>query len=82
MMRADLVRRVRETVEKVLCVEIAPNSNPQVSLAELGADSMDKIELIMALEEKFDCEITDDEADKIKTLWDVVNFMEKKSWQE
>lgn len=43
---------------------------------DLGADSLDVVELVMALEEKFDVEIPDDEAEKIRTVKDVVNYIE------
>ena len=45
---------------------------------DLGADSLDVVELVMALEEKFDIEIPDDEAEKIRTVKDVVNYIENK----
>ena len=43
---------------------------------DLGADSLDVVELVMALEEKFDIEIPDDEAEKIQTVKDVVDYIE------
>lgn len=43
---------------------------------DLGADSLDVVELVMALEEKFDCEIPDDQAEKIQTVGDAVSFIE------
>ena len=43
---------------------------------DLGADSLDTVELIMAFEEEFDVEIPDTEAEKIKTVQDVVNYIE------
>ena len=45
---------------------------------DLGADSLDVVELVMALEEKFDIEIPDDEAEKITTVADVVAYVESK----
>ncbi|MDD4690232.1 MAG: acyl carrier protein [Eubacteriales bacterium] len=42
---------------------------------DLGADSLDLVELVMALEEEYDIEIADDEAEKIKTVGDAVNFI-------
>ncbi|MCL4432502.1 MAG: acyl carrier protein, partial [Epsilonproteobacteria bacterium] len=45
---------------------------------DLGADSLDVVELVMALEEKFDIEIPDDEAEKIQTVQDVINYIEGK----
>ena len=44
---------------------------------DLNADSLDLTELIMTLEERFDCEISEDEAEKLKTVGDVVAYVEK-----
>ncbi len=46
-------------------------------MEDLGADSLDVVEMIMALEEKFEIEIPDSEAEKIQTVQDVVNYIEK-----
>lgn len=60
------------------------NVNPEEVKAEskftddLGADSLDVVELIMALEEKFEIEIPDEEAEKISTVGDVVEYIEKR----
>jgi acyl carrier protein len=45
---------------------------------DLGADSLDTVELIMALEEEFNIEIPDDDAEKIKTVGDIVKYIENK----
>ena len=42
---------------------------------DLGADSLDTVELVMALEEEFDCEISDDEAEKITTVKQAVDYI-------
>lgn len=58
------------------------NVNPDEVKAEskfvedLGADSLDVVELVMALEEKFNCEIPDDQAEKIQTVGDAVSYIE------
>jgi acyl carrier protein len=46
-------------------------------LKDLGADSLDVVELVMALEEEFGVKITDEEAEKIRTVEDIVRFLEK-----
>ncbi len=46
---------------------------------DLGADSLDVVELVMALEEAFDTEISDDEAEKIRTVQDIFDYMSKKT---
>jgi acyl carrier protein len=46
-------------------------------IEDLGADSLDVVELVMALEEKFEIEIPDEDAENIKTVKDVVDYIEK-----
>ncbi len=45
--------------------------------ADLGADSLDVVDLVMSLEEEFECEIPDDEIENIKTVGDVVKYIEE-----
>jgi len=54
--------------------EVKPESR---FVEDLGADSLDVVEMIMALEEKFEIEIPDSEAENIKTVQDVVDYIEK-----
>lgn len=54
--------------------EVKPESK---FIDDLGADSLDVVELVMALEEKFEIEIPDEEAEKIQTVGDVVAYIEK-----
>lgn len=54
--------------------EVKPESK---FVDDLGADSLDVVELVMALEEKFEIEIPDEEAEKIQTIGDVVAYIEK-----
>ena len=49
-----------------------------MGLKELGADSLDAIELVMALEDEFDVEISDTEGDKLKTVGDIEELLRKK----
>lgn len=52
--------------------EVKPNSS---FVDDLGADSLDTVELVMALEEEFECEIPDEEAEKITTVQQAVNYI-------
>ncbi len=67
---------VRDVVVEQLSV--APDAVKLESkiIEDLGADSLDVVELVMALEEKFEVEIPDSEAEKLKTIQDVVSFVE------
>ncbi|MFP4486212.1 MAG: acyl carrier protein [Campylobacterales bacterium] len=73
---------VFDDVKEVVVEQL--NVNPEEVKAEakfiddLGADSLDVVELVMALEEKFGCEIPDDEAEKILTVGDAINYIESK----
>ncbi len=52
---------------------------PQASfIDDLGADSLDIVELVMAIEEEFDIEIPDDDAEKIQTIQDVISYVKRK----
>lgn len=67
---------VRDVVVEQLSVP-AENVKMESNIIEdLGADSLDVVELVMALEEKFDVEIPDSDAEKLKTIADVVSFVE------
>lgn len=67
---------VRDVVVEQLSV--APDAVKMDSkiIEDLGADSLDVVELVMALEEKFDIEIPDSDAEKLKSISDVVTFIE------
>jgi acyl carrier protein len=53
---------------------------PQANFVEdLGADSLDQVELIMLLEDAFHIEIPDEEADQLKTVKDIIDYLEKKN---
>ena len=69
--------RVKAIIVEQLGVD-ADEVNPDASFVEdLGADSLDTVELIMAFEEEFAVEISDDEAEKIKKVKDAVEYIDK-----
>ncbi len=72
-----------ERVRKVLVEQIDVSEDevvPSASIVDdLKADSLDVVEIIMGLEEEFDIEIPDDEAEKIKTVQDIIDHVETKS---
>ncbi|OIP55202.1 MAG: acyl carrier protein [Helicobacteraceae bacterium CG2_30_36_10] len=73
-----LLDDIKEVVVEQLSVNAEEVKEDSKFVEDLGADSLDVVELVMALEEKFDIEIPDDEAEKIQTVRDVVNYIESK----
>ena len=67
---------VKEVVVEQLSVSPDEVKEDSKFVEDLGADSLDVVELVMALEEKFDIEIPDDEAEKIQTVKDVIDYIE------
>ncbi|MGL4392538.1 MAG: acyl carrier protein [Fusobacteriaceae bacterium] len=73
-----MLDKIKEIVVDQLGVDAA-QVTPEASLVDdLGADSLDTVELIMAFEEEFGIEIPDTDAEKIKTIGDVVNYIGSK----
>lgn len=71
--------RVKNIIVEQLGVD-AEEVKPDASFVEdLGADSLDTVELIMAFEEEFGVEISDDEAEKIRKVRDAVDYIEKRA---
>jgi acyl carrier protein len=74
---SDISERVTKIVVEHLGVE-AEKVQPKASfIDDLGADSLDTVELVMAFEEEFNCEIPDDAAETIQTVGDAVKFLEE-----
>jgi acyl carrier protein len=74
-MDTDLERRISEMIVEQLGAteeEIVPEAS---FIDDLGADSLDLVELVMAMEEAFDIEIPDDDAEKIQTIGDAVTYL-------
>ncbi|MBV6658856.1 MAG: acyl carrier protein [Devosiaceae bacterium] len=73
---ADVKTRVQEIVVEHLGVEAEKVQMQASFIDDLGADSLDTVELVMAFEEEFGVEIPDDAAEKIQTVADAVSFLE------
>ena len=74
---SDTGDRVKKIVVEHLGVEEAKVSDNASFIDDLGADSLDTVELVMAFEEEFGCEIPDDAAEKLLTVGDAISFIEK-----
>ncbi len=71
----NIVERVKKIVAEQLGVNEADIKNESSFVDDLGADSLDTVELVMALEEEFECEIPDDQAEKITTVKQAVDYI-------
>ena len=74
---SDVAERVKKIVVEHLGVEEDKVSETASFIDDLGADSLDTVELVMAFEEEFGIEIPDDAAEKIVTVGDAVNFIDQ-----
>ena len=72
----DVASKVRKIVADHLGVEEARVTEEASFIDDLGADSLDTVELVMAFEEEFGSEISDSEAEKILTVGDAIKFIE------
>ena len=72
---------VEEKIKKIICEQLEVNEEdvvPEASFVDdLGADSLDQVELIMAMEEEFDISISDEDAEKIVSVRDATEYIEK-----
>jgi acyl carrier protein len=76
---SDVAERVKKIVIEHLGVEEAKVTEGANFIDDLGADSLDTVELVMAFEEEFGCEIPDDAAEKILTVKDAIDYIKSKS---
>jgi acyl carrier protein len=77
MDRNEMLKKVVDIIANQLGVDkelVSPEANV---VDDLGADSLDVVELVMALEEAFDLEIPDEEAEKIRTVKDILEYLAK-----
>ena len=78
-MTTDVSSRVKKIIAEHLGLDEAKVTDEASFIDDLGADSLDTVELVMAFEEEFGSEISDSEAEKILTVGDAVKFIEGKS---
>ncbi len=77
-MSAEIPAKVKEVIVEQLGVDAEKVRSEASFIDDLGADSLDIVELVMAMEEEFDIEIPDEEAEKLKTVNDVVSYLQTK----
>ena len=75
------MQEIIDRVKKIICEQLDVSEEDVVPTAsfvdDLGADSLDQVELIMAMEEEFNVSISDDEAEKIVTVQDAMDYVKK-----
>ncbi len=74
---SSVEERVKNIVVEQLGVKAEDVKNESSFVDDLGADSLDTVELVMGLEEEFDCEIPDEEAEKINTVQEAIDYITK-----
>lgn len=78
MSKEEVKTRVIKIVSEQLGVEADKITEDSNFMEDLGADSLDTVELVMALEDEFDCEIPDEEAEKLKTVGEALSYIDSK----
>lgn len=78
-MATNIEPRVKKIIVEQLGVKEEEMSNESSFVDDLGADSLDTVELVMALEEEFETEIPDEDAEKITTIQEAINYIQTNS---
>ena len=76
---ADAASKVREIIINELGVEAEKVTNEAAFVEDLGADSLDTVELVMAFEEEFGIDIPDEDAEQLRTVGDAIAYMQKRA---
>ncbi len=76
---AEIVEKVKQIIAEQLGVKLEEIKPESSFVDDLGADSLDTVELVMALEEEFNIEIPDEDAEKMTTVTDAIKYIEKKT---
>jgi acyl carrier protein len=74
---ADIIERVKKIIIEQLDVAAEDVVSAASFVDDLGADSLDQVELIMAMEEEFNVSISDEDAEKIATVQDAIDYIQK-----
>ncbi|MDM3855501.1 MAG: acyl carrier protein [Aphanizomenon gracile PMC649.10] len=77
MSQTETFEKVKEIVADQLSVDAEKITPQSIFMEDLGADSLDTVELVMALEEEFEIEIPDEAAEKIASVQDAVDYIDK-----
>ena len=77
MTSEKIAEKVKKIVAENLSVAESDISNTSNFITDLGADSLDTMELVMSFESAFGCQINDDQAEKIQTVQDAIDYIEK-----
>jgi acyl carrier protein len=75
--KKEVVEKVKQLISEQLGVDEAEVTPSASFVDDLGADSLDQVELVMALEEAYDLEISDADAEKILTVQDAISYVDK-----
>jgi len=75
---ANLDAKVKDIIAEELGVEREKLTNEASFMEDLGADSLDTVELVMAFEKEFDLDIPDEEAEKLRTVGDALNYLHQR----
>ena len=73
----ELLVKIKQIISEQLGVDEDEVTTTASFVDDLGADSLDQVELVMAIEEKFEIEIPDDDAEKMRTVQDAIDYIEK-----
>jgi len=74
----DLESRIKEIIAERLEVKLESVKSESAFIADLGADSLDTVELIMAIEDEYKFEVSDDEAEQLTTVQAVIDYVKSK----
>ena len=74
-MSESVENRVMQIVSEQLGIKMEEMTNSSSFVDDLGADSLDTVELVMTLEDEFECEIPDEEAEKITTIQQAIDYI-------